>query len=79
VNFAVLPLTFIDSGDYTAIAQGDVLAIDEPAEQLRRASTSGREPDQGRDVRHCATASLPARSRSWPGQLIQVIRDRERA
>src|SRR5947207_7710223 len=36
VNFAVLPLTFTDPGDYDRIEQGDVLAIDEPAEQLRR-------------------------------------------
>ena len=31
-------LTFTDPGDYDRIAQGDALAIDEPAEQLRRAS-----------------------------------------
>jgi aconitate hydratase len=36
LNFAVLPLIFVDAGDYDRIDQGDVLVIDEPAEQLRR-------------------------------------------
>jgi aconitate hydratase len=35
-NFAVLPLTFLDPGDYDRIEQGDVLAIDDPAGQLQR-------------------------------------------
>ena len=36
VNFAVLPLTFVDPDDHDRIDQGDELVIDDPAGQLRR-------------------------------------------
>ncbi|MGH9120233.1 MAG: aconitate hydratase [Acidimicrobiales bacterium] len=39
VNFAVLPLTFVDAGDHDRIEAGDVLRIDDPPAQLRRAAT----------------------------------------
>ena len=80
VNFAVLPLTFIDSGDYDRIAQGDVLAIEEPAEQLRRGErveVVNETKGETYVLRHRLTprqVEIVAR-----GSLIQVIRDRERA
>ncbi len=80
VNFAVLPLTFIDSGDYDRIAQGDVLAIEEPAEQLRRGErveVVNETKGETYVMRHRLTprqVEIVAR-----GSLIQVIRDRERA
>src|SRR5262249_57086030 len=36
LNFAVLPLTFVDPSDYDRIDQGDVLEIDDPTGQLRQ-------------------------------------------
>ena len=36
VNFAVLPLTFVDPDDHDRIDQGDELVIDDPAGQLQR-------------------------------------------
>ena len=80
VNFAVLPLTFTDSGDYDRIAQGDVLAIDEPAEQLRqgeRVEVVNETKGETYLMRHRLTprqVEIVAR-----GSLISVIRDRERA
>jgi aconitate hydratase len=80
VNFAVLPLTFTDAGDYDRIEQGDVLAIDEPAEQLRRGErveVVNETKGETYLMRHRLTprqVEIVAR-----GSLISVIRDRERA
>ena len=80
VNFAVLPLTFTDPGDYDRIDQGDVLVIDEPAEQLRRGErveVVNETKGEMYAMRHRLTprqVEIVAR-----GSLISVIRDRERA
>src|SRR5918995_1186455 len=80
VNFAVLPLTFTDPGDHDRIDQGDALAIDEPAAQLRRG-------DRVEVVNETKGETYVMRHRLTPrqveivarGSLISVIRDRERA
>jgi aconitate hydratase len=78
VNFAVLPLTFRDPGDYDRIEPGDVLRIADPAGQLREGvpvevvnETKGDTYVLG----HRLTArqvDIVAR-----GSLISVIRDRQ--
>jgi aconitate hydratase len=78
VNFAVLPLTFTDLDDYARIDQGDVLAIAEPAEQLRRGDrveVVNESKGEAYVLRHRLTArqiEIVAR-----GSLISVIRDRQ--
>ena len=80
VNFGVLPLTFADPADYDRIDQGDVLAIAEPAEQLRRGErveVANETKGETYSLRHRLTprqVEIVAR-----GSLISVIRDRERA
>ena len=78
VNFAVLPLTFVEPGDYDRIEQGDVLGITEPAEQLRR----GERVDVANETRG---ETYVMRHRLSPrqidivahGSLLSVIRDRQ--
>jgi len=80
VNFAVLPLTFLDPGDYDRIEQGDVLAIAEPAEQLRsgdRVEVVNESKGEMYTMRHRLSprqVEIVAR-----GSLISVIRDRQKA
>jgi len=78
VNFAVLPLTFVEPGDYDRIEQGDVLGITEPAEQLRR----GERVEVANETRG---ETYVMRHRLSPrqidivahGSLLSVIRDRQ--
>jgi predicted aconitate hydratase len=78
VNFAVLPLTFGDPVDYDRIEQGDVLAISEPADQLRGGDgvdVVNETKGETYSMRHRLTArqiEIVAR-----GSLISVIRDRQ--
>jgi aconitate hydratase len=80
VNFAVLPLTFTDAPDYDRIEQGDILAIYEPAEQLRRG-------DRVEVVNESKSETYAMRHHLSPrqveivarGSLISVIRDRQQA
>jgi aconitate hydratase len=78
VNFAVLPLTFTNPADYDRIEQSDVLAISEPAAQLRsgeRVEVVNESKGETYSFRHRLTArqvEIVAR-----GSLISVIRDRQ--
>jgi aconitate hydratase len=80
VNFAVLPLTFIDPGDYDRIARDDVLTISDPAEQLRRGErvdVVNETKGETYSMRHRLSVrqiEIVAR-----GSLLSVIRDRQRA
>jgi aconitate hydratase len=78
VNFAVLPLTFTDPGDYDRIERGDVLSISEPAEQLGRGDrveVVNETKSETYSMQHRLSArqvEIVAR-----GSLISVIRDRQ--
>jgi aconitate hydratase len=78
VNFAVLPLTFVEPGDYDGIQQGDVLGITEPAEQLRRGErveVANETRGETYVMRHrLSTRQIEIIVR---GSLISVIRDRQ--
>ncbi len=80
VNFAVLPLTFLDPGDYDRIQQGDVLGITEPAEQLR-----GSDPVEVRNETRGETYAMEHRLSARQvgiivhGSLLSVIRDRQQS
>lgn len=80
VNFSVLPLTFLDPGDYDRIQQGDVLGITEPAEQLRRGErveVTNETRGETYGMRH----RLSARQIEIivHGSLLSVIRDRRQS
>ena len=78
VNFAVLPLTFTDPADYARIERSDVLAISDPAGQLRsgeRVEVVNESKGETYSMRHRLTprqVEIVAR-----GSLISVIRDRQ--
>ena len=78
VNFAVLPLTFTDPADYDRIERSDVLAISDPAGQLRsgeRVEVVNESKGETYSMRHRLTprqVEIVAR-----GSLISVIRDRQ--
>ena len=78
VNFAVLPLTFADPGDYDRVEPGDVLAIADPAGQLRSdapVEVVNESKGETYAMRHRLTArQIEIVTR---GSLISVIRDRE--
>jgi aconitate hydratase len=80
VNFAVLPLTFLDPGDYDRIQPGDVLGITEPAEQLR-----GSDPVEVRNETRGETYAMQHRLSGRQveiivhGSLLSVIRDRQQS
>ena len=80
VNFAVLPLTFLDPVDYDRIQPGDVLGITEPAEQLR-----GSDPVEVRNETRGETYAMQHRLSSRQveiivhGSLLSVIRDRQQS
>ena len=65
VNFGVLPLTFVDPGDYDALEQGDVLVL----EGIRDAASGGRDLTirvEGKDRRIAARHGLS-------GQAAEVL------
>jgi aconitate hydratase len=80
VNFAVLPLTFLDPGDYDRIQPGDVLGITEPAVQLR-----GGDPVEVRNETRGDTYAMQHRLSGRQveiivhGSLLSVIRDRQQS
>jgi aconitate hydratase len=80
VNFAVLPLTFADPGDYERIEPGDVLTIADPAAQLQ-----GDAPLEVVNETKGETYAMRHRLTSRQveivtrGSLISVIRDRQRS
>jgi aconitate hydratase len=78
VNFAVLPLTFTDPGDYDRIDQGDVLAISDPAEQLWRGNRV-EVVNETKGVTYSMRHHLSPRQIEIVarGSLISVIRDRQ--
>jgi aconitate hydratase len=78
VNFAVLPLTFVEPGDYDRIQQGDVLGITEPAEQLRRGDRV-EVANETRGETYVMRHRLSARQIEIivHGSLLSVIRDRQ--
>jgi aconitate hydratase len=78
VNFAVLPLTFVDPGDYDRIDQGDDLVIDDPGGQLRRGhrvEVTNETKGETYAMRHRLTprqVDIVVR-----GSLLSAIRDRQ--
>src|SRR5262249_2646000 len=78
LNFAVLPLTFVDPSDYDRIDQGDVLEIDDPAGQLRQGEPVEVTNETKREtykMRHRLTprqVDIVVR-----GSLLSAIRDRQ--
>jgi aconitate hydratase len=78
VNFAVLPLTFLEPGDYDRIKQGDVLAITDPAEQLRRGERV-EVVNETRGETYVLRHRLSARQIDIVvhGSLLSAIRDRQ--
>ena len=78
VNFAVLPLTFVEPGDYDRIKQGDVLGITEPAEQLRR-SERVEVANETRGETYVMRHRLSPRQIEIVvhGSLLSAIRDRQ--
>jgi aconitate hydratase len=77
VNFGILPLTFVNPGDYDRIRQEDVLEIDNAAEALRRSSRiTVRNATQ--DASFAAEHGLSGRQMAavLEGGLINVVRQR---
>src|SRR5262249_47385517 len=78
VNFAVLPLTFVDPDDYDRIEQGDLLSIDDPSAQLQRGQpveVTNETKGETYAMRHRLTprqVDIVTR-----GSLLSAIRDRQ--
>jgi aconitate hydratase len=80
VNFAVLPLTFVEPGDYDRIQQGDVLGITDPAGQLR-GGAHVEVANETRGESYVTRHRLSGRQIEMVvrGSLLSVIRDRQQA
>jgi aconitate hydratase len=78
VNFAVLPLTFVEPDDYDRIEQGDVISIDDPGGQLQRGArieVTNETKGETYVMRHRLSPrqiDMVAR-----GSLLSAIRDRQ--
>ena len=80
VNFGVLPLTFADPRDYDRVDQGDELAIQNPAAQIR----SGHDVTVENRTKHESYPCMHALSSRQvelvaSGSLIAFLRDRVRS
>src|SRR6266511_705255 len=78
VNFAVLPLTFADPGDYDRIEPGDALTIVDPAGQLQ-GDAPVKVVNETKDETYAMGHRLTSRQIEIVarGSLISVIRDRQ--
>jgi aconitate hydratase len=79
VNFAVLPLTFVDAGDYDRIDPGDVLAVSDASNVLGRGKTVEVENETKHQVyttQHRLTDRQVEIVRH--GSLLAAMRDRGR-
>ena len=77
VNFGILPLTFVDPGDYDRIRQEDVLEVEHAAEALRAGSTVTVR-NATRNTSFAAEHGLSGRQLAAvvEGGLINVVRKR---